>query len=93
MDTLVSLEPSKVANVISKPVLTTKVLLGHEDPLIHVFAKNLVAFVSRSRKQSRSSGPGCEGQERGGAEGLEGGDLGVPDVVTYCQQYLTVRYR
>ncbi|EDL89746.1 rCG42703, isoform CRA_a [Rattus norvegicus] len=46
MGTLVSLEPSNVANDISKPVLTTKVLLGQDEPLIHVFAKNLVAFVS-----------------------------------------------
>ncbi|KAK2116552.1 Proteasome assembly chaperone 3 [Saguinus oedipus] len=47
MGTLVSLEPSSVANDISKPVLTTKVLLGQDEPLIHVFAKNLVAFVSQ----------------------------------------------
>ncbi|KFO20075.1 Transmembrane protein 184A [Fukomys damarensis] len=47
MGTLVSLEPSNVANDISKPVLTTKVLLGQDEPLIHVFAKNLVAFVSQ----------------------------------------------
>ncbi|GAB1290399.1 Proteasome assembly chaperone 3 [Apodemus speciosus] len=48
MGTLVSLEPSSVANDISKPVLTTKVLPGQDEgPLIHVFAKNLVAFVSQ----------------------------------------------
>ncbi|XP_023569265.1 proteasome assembly chaperone 3 isoform X1 [Octodon degus] len=47
MGTLVSLEPSNVANDISKPVLTTKVLLGQDEPLIHVFAKNLVSFVSQ----------------------------------------------
>ncbi|ERE74824.1 transmembrane protein [Cricetulus griseus] len=47
MGTLVSLEPSSVANDISKPVLTTKVLLGQDEPLIHVFAKNLVSFVSQ----------------------------------------------
>ncbi|KAM5229035.1 proteasome assembly chaperone 3 [Ctenodactylus gundi] len=47
MGTLVSLEPSNVAGDISKPVLTTKVLLGQDEPLIHVFAKNLVAFVSQ----------------------------------------------
>lgn len=47
MGTLVSLEPSNVANDITKPVLTTKVLLGKDEPLIHVFAKNLVAFVSQ----------------------------------------------
>ncbi|XP_004776394.1 proteasome assembly chaperone 3 [Mustela nigripes] len=47
MGTLVSLEPSTVAGDISKPVLTTKVLLGQDEPLIHVFAKNLVTFVSQ----------------------------------------------
>ncbi|EHH17100.1 Proteasome assembly chaperone 3 [Macaca mulatta] len=47
MGTLVSLEPSSVASDVSKPVLTTKVLLGQDEPLIHVFAKNLVAFVSQ----------------------------------------------
>ncbi|XP_066200386.1 proteasome assembly chaperone 3 isoform X1 [Saccopteryx leptura] len=48
MGTLVSLEPSNVTGDISKPVLTTKVLLGQdEQPLIHVFAKNLVTFVSQ----------------------------------------------
>ena len=45
--TLVSLEPSSVTSDISKPVLTTKVLLGKDEPLVHVFAKNLVAFVSQ----------------------------------------------
>ncbi|EPY89358.1 transmembrane protein 184A-like protein [Camelus ferus] len=48
MGTLVSLEPSNVTSDISKPVLTTKVLLGPDEPLIHVFAKNLVAFVSQA---------------------------------------------
>lgn len=47
MGTLVALEPSAVTSDISKPVLTTKVLLGQDEPLIHVFAKNLVAFVSQ----------------------------------------------
>ncbi|XP_003416542.2 proteasome assembly chaperone 3 [Loxodonta africana] len=47
MGTLVSLEPSEVASDISKPMLTTKVLLGQDEPLIHVFAKNLVTFVSQ----------------------------------------------
>ncbi|KAK1343630.1 hypothetical protein QTO34_016410 [Cnephaeus nilssonii] len=47
MGTLVALEPSTVTSDISKPVLTTKVLLGQDEPLIHVFAKNLVAFVSQ----------------------------------------------
>ncbi|XP_035961435.1 proteasome assembly chaperone 3 [Halichoerus grypus] len=47
MGTLVSLEPSPVASDISQPVLTTKVLLGQDEPLIHVLAKNLVTFVSQ----------------------------------------------
>ncbi|KAM5301314.1 proteasome assembly chaperone 3 [Glossophaga mutica] len=47
MGTLVSLEPSNVASDVSKPVLTTKVLLGQDEPLIHVFAKRLVTFVSQ----------------------------------------------
>ena len=47
MGTLVSLEPSSVTSDIGKPVLTTKVLLGKGEPLIYVFAKNLVAFVSQ----------------------------------------------
>ena len=47
MGTLVSLEPSSVTSDIGKPVLTTKVLLGKDEPLVHVFAKNLVAFVSQ----------------------------------------------
>ncbi|KAJ1064736.1 hypothetical protein K5549_021438, partial [Capra hircus] len=46
MGTLVSLEPSSVTSDISKPVLTTKVLLGKDEPLIHVFTKSLVAFVA-----------------------------------------------
>ncbi|XP_038619794.1 proteasome assembly chaperone 3 isoform X2 [Tachyglossus aculeatus] len=47
MGTLVSLEPSAIANDIGRPALTTKVLLGQDEPLIHVFAKNLVTFVSQ----------------------------------------------
>ncbi|XP_058148446.1 proteasome assembly chaperone 3 [Dasypus novemcinctus] len=47
MGTLVSLEPSSVAGDISKPLLTSRVLLGQDEPLIHVFAKNLVTFVSQ----------------------------------------------
>lgn len=43
--------------------------------------------VPRSWKQSRPPGHGCEGQEHGGAEGLEGGDPGVPGVVTFSQQH------
>ena len=37
MGTLVSLEPSSVTSDVGKPVLTTKVLLGKDEPLIHVF--------------------------------------------------------
>ncbi|CAD7683835.1 proteasome assembly chaperone 3 [Vulpes vulpes] len=47
MGTLVSLEPSAVASDVGKPVLTTRVLLGQDEPLTHVFAKNLVTFVSQ----------------------------------------------
>ncbi|KAF6082617.1 proteasome assembly chaperone 3 [Phyllostomus discolor] len=47
MGTLVSLEPSNVASDVSKPVLTTKVLLGQDEPLIHVLAKHLGTSVSR----------------------------------------------
>uniref|UniRef100_A0A5F9DBH6 Uncharacterized protein n=2 Tax=Oryctolagus cuniculus TaxID=9986 RepID=A0A5F9DBH6_RABIT len=47
MGTLVSLEPSSVAGDLSRPVVSTRVLLGQDEPLIHVFAKNLVAFVSQ----------------------------------------------
>lgn len=38
--------------------------------------------VSRSGKQSGAPGHGHEGQECGGAEGPEGGDPGLPGVVT-----------
>ncbi|XP_049644673.1 proteasome assembly chaperone 3 [Suncus etruscus] len=47
MGTLVALEPGPVTGDVSKPVLTTRVLLGQDEPLIHVFAKNLVTFVSQ----------------------------------------------
>ncbi|XP_016044558.1 proteasome assembly chaperone 3 [Erinaceus europaeus] len=47
MGTLVALEPSRVAADINRPLITTKVLLGPDEPLIHVFAKNLVSFVSQ----------------------------------------------
>ncbi|KAM8961919.1 proteasome assembly chaperone 3 [Pelodytes ibericus] len=48
--TLVSLSPNTVSGDLGKPSLTTKVLLGHDEPLIHVFAKNLVTFVSQESK-------------------------------------------
>ena len=82
MGTLVSVEPSSVTSDIGKPVLTTKVLLGKGEPLIHVFAKNLVAFVSQEAGNSSSPHPGHEGQEHGGGESSEGGDPDVPGVVT-----------
>lgn len=47
MGTLVALEPGPVTGDVSKPVLTTRVLLGQDEPLTHVFAKNLVTFVSQ----------------------------------------------
>ncbi|XP_039348528.1 proteasome assembly chaperone 3 isoform X1 [Mauremys reevesii] len=47
MGTLVSVDPSTITSDISKPSLTTKVLLGTDEPLIHVCAKNLVTFVSQ----------------------------------------------
>ncbi|XP_058537223.1 proteasome assembly chaperone 3 [Ochotona princeps] len=47
MGTVVSLEPSRAAGDVSRPELTTRVLLGPDEPLVHVFAKNLVAFVSQ----------------------------------------------
>ncbi|KAB0383891.1 hypothetical protein FD755_005808 [Muntiacus reevesi] len=37
MGTLVSLEPSSVTSDIGKPALTTKVLLGKDEPLVHVY--------------------------------------------------------
>ncbi|XP_053326721.1 proteasome assembly chaperone 3 [Spea bombifrons] len=50
MGTLVSLSPNMVSGDLGKPSLTTKVLLGQDEPLIHVFAKNLVSFVSEESK-------------------------------------------
>ncbi|XP_047184319.1 proteasome assembly chaperone 3 [Scophthalmus maximus] len=45
--TLVSVTPDSRSNDISTPSLSTKVLLGKEEPLTHVFAKNLATFVSQ----------------------------------------------
>ncbi|KAB1278075.1 Proteasome assembly chaperone 3 [Camelus dromedarius] len=83
MGTLVSLEPSNVTGDISKPVLTTEVLLGPDEPLIHVFAKNLVAFVSQAAG-NRAVPPshGGEGQEHGGGPS---GDAPPEDVKTLLQ--------
>ncbi|XP_061455761.1 proteasome assembly chaperone 3 [Rhineura floridana] len=47
MGTLVSVEPSVVADGISRPLLTTKVLLGKDEPLVHICAKHLVMSVSQ----------------------------------------------
>ncbi|XP_040297137.1 proteasome assembly chaperone 3 [Bufo bufo] len=50
MGTLVSVTPNMVAGDLGKPTLTTKVLLGCDEPFIHVCAKNLVSFVSQESK-------------------------------------------
>ncbi|XP_067329733.1 proteasome assembly chaperone 3-like [Anolis sagrei] len=47
MGTLVSVEPSVVADNLSRPLLTTKVLLGKDEPLVHICAKHLVSSVSQ----------------------------------------------
>ena len=83
MGTLVSLEPSSVSSDIGKPALTTKVLLGKDEPLIHVLTKNLVASVSQEAgKQSHSPHPGQGRQEQGGGEDPEQGDPDMPGVAT-----------
>ncbi|XP_056390253.1 proteasome assembly chaperone 3 [Hyla sarda] len=50
MGTLVSVTPNMVSGELGKPTLTTKVLLGCDEPSIHVCAKNLVSFVSQESK-------------------------------------------
>ncbi|XP_041633898.1 proteasome assembly chaperone 3 [Cheilinus undulatus] len=45
--TLVSVTPDSRANDISTPTFSTKVLLGKDEPLIHVCAKHLATFVSQ----------------------------------------------
>ncbi|KAG2455559.1 proteasome assembly chaperone 3 [Polypterus senegalus] len=47
MGTLISLTPNVTSSDISKPIFTTKVLLGNDEAVTHVFAKNLVTFVSQ----------------------------------------------
>ena len=92
MGMLVSLEPSSVTSDIGKPVLTTKVLLRKDEPLIHVFTKNLVAFVSQEAgKQSHPPHPGHEGQEHRGGEDRKEGDPDMPGVVTLQQPPLLSR--
>ncbi|XP_077305252.1 proteasome assembly chaperone 3 [Lithobates pipiens] len=48
--TMVLVTPNTVAGDLGKPTLTTKVLLGSDEPLVHVCAKNLVGFVSQESK-------------------------------------------
>uniref|UniRef100_H3BVR6 Proteasome (prosome, macropain) assembly chaperone 3 n=1 Tax=Tetraodon nigroviridis TaxID=99883 RepID=H3BVR6_TETNG len=45
--TLVSITPDSRSNDISTPTVSTKVLLGKDEPLTHVYAKNLATFVSQ----------------------------------------------
>nr|XP_015215214.1 PREDICTED: proteasome assembly chaperone 3 [Lepisosteus oculatus] len=47
MGTLISLTPDTTCGDINKPMYTTKILLGKDEALTHVFAKNLVTFVSQ----------------------------------------------
>ncbi|KAH0632010.1 hypothetical protein JD844_020010 [Phrynosoma platyrhinos] len=47
MGTFVSVEPNVVADNVSRPLLTTKVLLGKDEPLVHICAKHLVTSVSQ----------------------------------------------
>ncbi|KAK7940547.1 hypothetical protein WMY93_003873 [Mugilogobius chulae] len=44
--TLVSVTPDSRCNDLSTPTFTTKVLLGKDEPMTHVCAKNLSTFVS-----------------------------------------------
>ncbi|XP_071978673.1 proteasome assembly chaperone 3 isoform X2 [Engystomops pustulosus] len=48
--TLVSVTPNMVTGDLERPTLTTKVLLGCDEPVVHVCAKNLVSFVSQESK-------------------------------------------
>ncbi|XP_029914905.1 proteasome assembly chaperone 3 [Myripristis murdjan] len=45
--TLISVTPDSRSNDIGTPMFSTKVLLGKDEPLTHVCAKNLVTFVSQ----------------------------------------------
>ncbi|NWY14566.1 PSMG3 protein, partial [Aphelocoma coerulescens] len=47
MGTIVYVDPNTIGDSVGRPSLTTKVLLGKDEPLVHVCAKNLVAFVSQ----------------------------------------------
>ncbi|XP_007903939.2 proteasome assembly chaperone 3 isoform X1 [Callorhinchus milii] len=46
MGTLISLTPTLVENEFGKALFSTKILMGKEEPLMHVYAKHLVTFVS-----------------------------------------------
>ncbi|XP_008327492.1 proteasome assembly chaperone 3 [Cynoglossus semilaevis] len=45
--TLISIKPDSTTSDMSIPTFSTKVLLGNNEPLTHVCAKNLAAFVSQ----------------------------------------------
>ncbi|CAG5897990.1 proteasome assembly chaperone 3 [Menidia menidia] len=45
--TLISVTPDSRSNDISTPTFSTKVLLGKDEPLTHVCAKNLATFISQ----------------------------------------------
>uniref|UniRef100_A0A673K5J9 Transmembrane protein 184A-like n=1 Tax=Sinocyclocheilus rhinocerous TaxID=307959 RepID=A0A673K5J9_9TELE len=45
--TLVSITPDTRSGEISLPMFTTRVLLGKDEPLTHVYAKNVAMFVSQ----------------------------------------------
>ncbi|XP_036422653.1 proteasome assembly chaperone 3 [Colossoma macropomum] len=45
--TLVSITPDARCGDISTPMFTTKVLLGKDEALTHVYAKNIATFVSQ----------------------------------------------
>ncbi|KAM6904814.1 proteasome assembly chaperone 3 [Xenentodon cancila] len=45
--TLISVTPDSRSNDISTPTFSTKVLLGKDEPMTHVCAKNLATFVSQ----------------------------------------------
>ncbi|XP_062914718.1 proteasome assembly chaperone 3 [Mobula hypostoma] len=45
MGTLISVTPHIVANEIGKSTFSTKILMGKDEPLTHVYAKHLVTFV------------------------------------------------
>ncbi|CAL9693060.1 unnamed protein product [Knipowitschia caucasica] len=45
--TLVSVSPDSKCNDINTPTFSTKVLLGKDEPMTHVCAKNLSTFVSQ----------------------------------------------